>query len=502
MTSISGRIATLLRLIAGLTAMAPAMGQITPLPLGRPTEGTVDINLNADSASFVTYSFAVADDVVALRIELEATADLDLYLDTEYIDDYQDVLASSAGYSGAERLQLDFTADPSLLSDRYFLDVTYGRSDLPLTARGEVIRSVPFTVKVTPYSLRVDRELLPDSVIVDGIDPNDGGPYRSYVIDVPDGSQQLRVDLVSDATDLDLRIRYAEPMRSLREADSLAVSWAGSETILINNGARGVPAGRYYIDVFDQAWLDWPAEFRLVASFDAAPPTGLIDLPELPRGAGLDGAARSTVEILHDDGGGSGVLLTDSGYILTNYHVVESLIEAGPNADKPLIGLTVSPTEGSKVRLLGSIVAHEKALDMAMLRVESDLYGNALPAGYRFPALARGDPGALQLGDPLFVLGYPDAGSLGTRVSITVTRGIVSGFERRGDELLIKSDADIASGNSGGPVINERFEVIGIATETISEEFGNSQIGYIWPLWLVPAQWWELAGIEGLATTN
>ena len=104
------------------------------------------------------------------------------------------------------------------------------------------------------------------------------------------------------------------------------------------------------------------------------------------------------------------------------------------------------------------------------------------------------------LGDDLFVLGYPDAGSLGTRVSITLTRGIVSGFERRGNNLLIKSDADIASGNSGGPVLNGRYELIGVATEAISEELGNSQIGYIWPLWLVPDDWWQIVGVEGPAS--
>ena len=64
------------------------------------------------------------------------------------------------------------------------------------------------------------------------------------------------------------------------------------------------------------------------------------------------------------------------------------------------------------------------------------------------------------------------------------------------DVWLVKTDADIASGNSGGPVLNERHELIGIATEAISEEFGNSQVGYIWPLWLVPDDWWDTAGMH------
>ena len=292
-------------------------------------------------------------------------------------------------------------------------------------------------------------------------------------------------------------------MRTTRDADIAAVSWAGHETIIIGSAKGAIPGGRYFIDVFDQAWLDWPADFRLVAALTEEPPEGLVELPTLVAANGLDGAVNSTVEILHADGGGTGVLLTDTGFILTNYHVVEQAVEAGTwTTVSPLIGLTVEPTEGSQVRLLARIVAHNKELDMALMQVESDLYGNPLPDGYQFPAIARGDPRAVMIGDPIFVLGYPDAGSLGTRVSITLTRGIVSGFERRGDTLLIKTDADIASGNSGGPVMNEDFEVIGIATEAISEEFGNSQIGYVWPTWLVPDDWWRIAGIDEAIARN
>jgi S1-C subfamily serine protease len=215
----------------------------------------------------------------------------------------------------------------------------------------------------------------------------------------------------------------------------------------------------------------------------------------LSPGVGLDGAVRATVEVLHADGGGTGVFLSDSGFILTNYHVVGQVIEAAAStAEKPLIGLTLDTTAGSRVRLKARIVAFSKEVDMALLQVDSDLYGNPLPAGYRFPAVVRGDPAALALGDSLFVLGYPDAGSLGTRVTLTLTRGVVSGHERRGSKLLIKTDAEISSGNSGGPVLNERHELIGLATETISEQFGNSQLGYIFPLWLVPEEWWTLAG--------
>jgi len=479
----------------------PANAQILSITPGETVRGEVSINSDSGAASFVTYTLRADDDVVAIDIELEAVADLDLYLDTEYIDDYQDVLASSTGFAGTESLQLDLTSNVELIGNEYYIDVTYGRVDPPVTSDGDVLRRIPYSLTVRTHRQRIDGELQSGQIVSGRIDPRADGPYRSYVIDVPNRAPALRVDLASDATDLDLRVRYREPMRTMEDADMTAVSWAGHETIVIDSAKGAIPAGRYFIDVFDQAWLDWPADFRLVASLMDMPPEGLVELPTLVAADGLEGAINSTVEILHADGGGTGVLLTDSGFVLTNYHVVEQAVDAGTwTAVSPLIGLTVEPTEGSRVRLLARIVAHNKELDMALMQVESDLYGNPLPDDYRFPAIARGDPRAVMIGDPIFVLGYPDAGSLGTRVSITLTRGIVSGFERRGDTLLIKTDADIASGNSGGPVMNENFEVIGIATEAISEEFGNSQIGYVWPLWLVPDDWWRIAGIAGVAT--
>jgi len=480
------------QMLAGVAA-----AQVLSITPGELVSDEVVISNDPEATSFVTYSFTADDDVAAISIQLEAVADLDLYIDTEYIDDYSDVLAASTGYAGNERLQIDMSNSPELHGGEFFIDVAYGRFEPPRSASGEPLRRIPFTLSVTMHRQRVDRELDAGMIISDRIEPRDSGPFRSYVIDVPKGTPALRVDLASDATDLDLRVRQGRPMRTTREADQAAVSWAGHETIVIAVPRGNIEPGRYYIDVFDQAWLDWPADFRLLASFSDQPPAGLIDLPVLEDAAGLRGAVNSTVEILHDDGGGTGVLLSESGYILTNYHVVEQAVEAGQwTTTKLLVGLTAVPTEGSRVRMLADVVASDRELDMALLRARSDLYGTALPADYRFPSMMLGRPEAMQLGDDLFVLGYPDAGSLGTRVSITLTRGIVSGFEQRGPTLLIKSDADIASGNSGGPVFNGRYELIGIATEAISEELGNSQIGYIWPLWLVPDEWWQIAGVE------
>lgn len=54
----------------------------------------------------------------------------------------------------------------------------------------------------------------------------------------------------------------------------------------------------------------------------------------------------------------------------------------------------------------------------------------------------------------------------------------------------------INSGNSGGSALDERMEVIGLPTETIADTGTHGQIGYIRPIWLVPAHWWKLAGVS------
>jgi len=496
-------IATLVAAVSFSLAPISVPAQILTLATGESVSGEVVISGDPDQASFVTYTFETEEDVMAVSLDLEAAADLDLYLDTEYIDDYQDVLAASTGFAGTENLRLDLSSSPEVIGDRYYVDVTYGRVDPPISSNGEPLRRVPFTLRVDTWRQRIDRELEPGVIVSDNIDPRRLGPYRSFRIDVPDETPALRVDLASDATDLDLRVRHGSPMRTTREADYSAVSWAGHETIVVGKGEGSIPAGDYFIDVFDQAWLDWPADFRLVASLGTDPPDGLIDLPILENAPGLSGAVNSTVEILHADGGGTGILLSNAGHILTNYHVVEQAVEAETwTTASPMIGLTVEPTEGSAIRMLASVVSYDRELDIALLKAESDLYGVPLPSNYRFPAIAVGDPAEAALGDDLYVLGYPDAGSLGTRVSITLTRGILSGFERRGRSLLFKSDADIASGNSGGPVLNSRYQLIGVATEAISEELGNSQIGYIWPLWLVPDDWWRIMGLRAPVSGN
>lgn len=107
--------------------------------------------------------------------------------------------------------------------------------------------------------------------------------------------------------------------------------------------------------------------------------------------------------------------------------------------------------------------------------------------GYELPALAMGDPEALAIGDPLWLVGYPTTGGQGSRVTINLTRGIVSGFDLFEFGSVLKTDGEITNGNSGGAALDANGRIVGVPTSTV--ENGSGQIGYVHPLSALPAEW-------------
>jgi serine protease Do len=162
-------------------------------------------------------------------------------------------------------------------------------------------------------------------------------------------------------------------------------------------------------------------------------------------------------------GVGSGVVVSASGLILTNNHVVE-------NADR----LTVTTADGQE--LTATVISTDPGHDMAVIRATG---GTLVPA-------ELGDSSTLQVGETVLAIGSP----LG-EFTETVTRGIVSALDRsitvgnqqtgRGENLsgLIQTDAAINPGNSGGALITDRGEVIGMNTAVAGSAEG---IGFAIPI--------------------
>ena len=160
-------------------------------------------------------------------------------------------------------------------------------------------------------------------------------------------------------------------------------------------------------------------------------------------------------------GTGSGFVLDDRGYILTNNHVVDE-------ADS----LEVTLTDKSKVR--AKLVGRDPSNDLAVIKID-------VPKEKLFP-LKLGNSDALQVGQMAIAIGNPFG------LERTVTRGVVSSVGRTlrsesGRQIrgIIQTDAPINPGNSGGPLLNSRGEVIGINSAIYTPSGGSVGIGFAIP---------------------
>ncbi len=157
------------------------------------------------------------------------------------------------------------------------------------------------------------------------------------------------------------------------------------------------------------------------------------------------------VESSYGYGTGSGIILAEDGYILTNFHVIDGaqrvevmLLENGEYYAAALVGV-------------------DEDLDIAVLKIEAE----------GLTAARFGDSDALRVGDAAYAIGNPMGYLYGT-----MTSGIISYVDRaqtvEGTEMtLIQTSAVLNSGNSGGPLVNERGQVVGITVAKVSSATGE-----------------------------
>src|SRR5256885_3960754 len=155
---------------------------------------------------------------------------------------------------------------------------------------------------------------------------------------------------------------------------------------------------------------------------------------------------------------GSGVIVSNTGYVLTNHHVVEAADE-----------IEVALHDGKK--LLAKVVGTDPETDLAVLRVNAN----------NLHAITFGSSDALKVGDVVLAIGNP------FNFGQTVTGGIVSALGRTGlgintFENFIQTDAAINPGNSGGALVDVGGNLVGINTAIFSRSGGSMGIGFAIPV--------------------
>jgi len=162
------------------------------------------------------------------------------------------------------------------------------------------------------------------------------------------------------------------------------------------------------------------------------------------------------------EGAGSGFVIDEKGYILTNFHVVQE-------------AQSIEVVLGDQTRYPGKFVGADQRNDVALVKID--------PKGKHLVALPLGDSASLQVGQKVLAIGNPFG------FQSTLTTGVVSALGRNVQtsqttliDEAIQTDAAINRGNSGGPLINSHGEVIGINSAIYTPSGTTAGIGFAIPI--------------------
>ena len=216
------------------------------------------------------------------------------------------------------------------------------------------------------------------------------------------------------------------------------------------------------------------------ASFEAlAAQVGSSTVQVLASGLAVDpDAAAGDGQVERRRASGSGVILDQAGYVMTNYHVVQGARRVQVVLASRPAGTSIVKPRGKTVD--ATVVGVDEETDLALLKV----------TGTGLTPLPLGDSDTLKPGQLVFAFGSP----LG--LDNTVTMGVVSAVGRQLEPddpmVYIQTDAPINPGSSGGPLVDARGRVVGINTLILSQGGGNEGLGFAAPSNIVRAVYDQL----------
>ncbi|MDR1891944.1 MAG: trypsin-like peptidase domain-containing protein [Oscillospiraceae bacterium] len=224
---------------------------------------------------------------------------------------------------------------------------------------------------------------------------------------------------------------------AVRQADSLSGSTAAGDTVYKT------------INIEDTA----PSTAAAVAEKVAASVVGIR----------TTGVTQSIFGSQTSTGEGSGVIYTADGYLITNYHVIESGLNGG--------AIEVFLPGDTTTAIKAAVIGYDPESDLAVLKIEKT----------GLPAIEIGDSDSLVVGQNAFAVGNPG----GLDFMGSVSAGIISGLNRdiqmENSDSLIQTDAAINPGNSGGALVDQNGKLIGINSVKIVAE-GFEGMGFAIPV--------------------
>lgn len=468
--------------MAGFLALAHAACTVEatpPTPSTRLSFGQVTrLTIRPEQSDSVQALCVIPTEAVAVEWHVRgAPVELECGLQPfEATHSAQEAAAGARTELGTVVLRTDRWSEPPLLAGTWHAVCTVPGWSLPRSTEG-ALTTVSFDMEPRLILPPAHVELAYDTPVKGTVQAAAGHTWRA-VITVPAGAEVLRVDILEAEHDLDL---LAYPGRELRGLDAQVRMRSrpyGREHLLIPTPA----AGEWTIEVVDPLALPLDAAFRVLATAAIAPPEQSLE--PLAHPAVLDSKApwlSSVVEVCTQDGTGSAVGIHPSGVYVTNAHVVSRM--GGGVATDIVLCTTQELGKAPRETYQAEVLEYDLEVDLALLRIVGDRLGRPLPAEWRvpfveLPAAAAPDTALPALGSELYIVGYPGVGTQLSRPTLTLTRGIVAGFERAANSgWTIKSDAEITSGHSGGAAFTPAGVFIGTPTSRVED--GASQLGWI-----------------------
>ena len=450
---------------------------------GVPVAGSVDTTGSGTRARFTV---RVPDPAFALEVTVsDSPADVDVILR----DSSRAEVTWSELDDHNESIFLSRVTDPVLETGTYLVDVVY-QLDSPPVVDGRRLPLITFTVTARLVTTDSATPIVAGEPVRARLEP-ENGMMRLFRVEVPPDTPIFRVDLAQTDGDVDVFVHHGSAPGDPYRYDYRAHTPRGVESVVIGTDDEGAAVpGAWYVMVVDQIAVEEAVDVTLFVTLGEDPPAALAAVPRITAPADpLERALLATVEVTVPNGAGSGCVIDPRGWVLTNWHVVRAPSDL-PH-DDVMIAVSLDHARPPVELFRATVVAYDAGLDLALLSITGNRFGDPLPAGYSFPSHVQ----VLDLpriADNLQFIGYPWIGGTGSRASVTYTTGVVSGFQQTGAGLVVKSDAEINPGNSGGAALDAELRLIGIPTSIMGADGG--QIAYIAPLASVPPEWWARIG--------